>query len=36
MEEDYKKQHANAKSLAVTQQSHKQKDHIWLFAQTTC
>lgn len=35
MEEDGK-QHANAKSLAVTQGRHRQKDPIWLFAQRTC
>lgn len=28
--EECGKQHANAKSLAVTRRSHEQKDHIWL------
>lgn len=34
--EEYEKQHANVESLAMTQGSHKQKDHIWLFAQRMC
>lgn len=34
--EEYEKQHANVESLAMTQRSHKQKDHIWLFAGCVC